>query len=322
MPASSDTFDPAVRSEKIAYGADELVSCDKCGRANAPDRLECIYCGATLNVDPNVLDKVSVRPLESWEPGTSLVITGGTANAAQATHLLSIDPPQLTEILESGTPLPVARLEAKAAALMSTKLSGLGLVTRLVDDTDLDLKHPPVRVAAMRFEPDALALIDLNTRHEHTFAPNALILIVKGTFSSGKVDSFEKRRLRSTTVTSETVTSADEAVLDLYFSGNEIGFRIQLSGFDYSCLGADMAPLATENMSRLLNRLQSSAPGAKFADYSPVRHLLTGIWDIEMRRDPKGLQQTGFGKREFGVVHSTSNVEQFTRFSRLQRLML
>jgi len=322
MPAPLDTYDPAIQSENIGYSADALITCGKCSRSNAPNRLECMYCGATLNVDPRTLEKVTARVLEAWEPGTSIVITGGDGDAERASHLLSIERDQLAEILRSAVPLPLARMEAGSAELVAKKIEALGYTTRLIDDSDLELKRPPVRIAAMSIRPDTLTLIGLNTRDGHTVSWDELRLIVKGTFSSGKIDSFEKRRLRSTTVMSETVTSADEPVLDLYAGEDKNGFRVQLSGFDYSCLGEKMAPLANENMSRLQAMLVARSPGAKVLEYTPIRHLLTGIWDIESRKDPKGLVQTGVGKREFGVVHSTSNVEQFTRFSRLQRLML
>ena len=76
-------------------------------------------------------------------------------------------------------------------------------------------------------------------------------------------------------------------------------------------------------MKRLIETLRTRGSNVKVVDdYRRIRPLLNGIWDIESRKDPTGPQKVGFGKREFGVVHSTSNVEQFTRFSRLQRLTL
>src|SRR4051794_19712913 len=111
MPARSDTFDPAIQSENIAYSRDELITCDRCARPNAPNRLECIYCGAILNVDPDSLDKVSARPLESWEPGTSVVLTGGNGDSAEAAELSNIDDQQFTAVAASGMPLPIGRYE-------------------------------------------------------------------------------------------------------------------------------------------------------------------------------------------------------------------
>jgi hypothetical protein len=142
--------------------------------------------------------------------------------------------------------------------------------------------------------------------------------------ATGKIDSVEKRRRKGkTTVLAEATTSTDESVFDLYTGADAIGFRVHLAGFDYSCLGDEKALLATENMSRLIRQLCLHAPRLTVVEnYKRIRSLLTGIWDVESRKDLQGLQRAGFGKVEFGTVHSTNNIEQFTKFSRLQRLML
>jgi hypothetical protein len=320
--ASDQTFDPAIQSEDIAFRSDELVKCDRCGRTNPPNRLECIYCGAALAVAADAVDKFTLRKLESWEPGTNIVITGGNGDKDRASDLLSPEGDQLAGILASDVALPVARVDEKAAAVVEAKLADAGYETRTVTDAELDLAKLPVRLSGMEFGGDGLTVIDFNTRERATHAWNELLLVVTGIFSSGKIDATEKRKLRKTTTSSETTTSADEGVFDLYTLSDVTGYRVQLAGFDYSCLGDKMTPLATENMSRLVEELRTRSEAKVVDSYRSIRHLLVGIWDIESRTDPKGLHQTGFGKREFGVVHSTNNVEQFTRFSRLQRVML
>ena len=314
-------FDPAIQSEEIGFRTDELILCDQCGRQNPPNRLECIYCGVALDVRPAAIDKISIRKLESWEPGINLIIEGG--NVAKAASLLSVEKEQLQEIAGSRVFLPVARVEDKAAVVLAAKLEELGFACTSIPDEKLAVDKPPVRVAGMRFTNDDLTLIDLNTREEYRHSWRELLLLIPGIFSTGKIDSMEKRRLRKTTSLHDTTTSTDDSVFDLYTPDNSIGYRIQLAGFDYSCLGAQMGPLATGNMARLIDEISSRAPQMRLVDdYKRIRHLLNGIWDIESRKDPTGPKQVGFGKREFGVVHSTSNVEQFTRFSRLQRVML
>jgi hypothetical protein len=322
MPGPSDTFDPTIQTEDIGFRSEEMVSCESCRRQNAPNRLECIYCGAALDVQPEAVDHVKLRKLEAWEPGTSIVMNG-TGDVEKAADLLAIDRDQLEGIMSAGIPLPSVWVEDKAARILAKKLDGTGFECSTIADGDLGLGKPPIRLAAMQFADENLTLIDLNTRAEYRHSLGDIVLIVAGLFSTGSIDSTEKRRLRKTAVLAETTTSADEPVFDIYTAGSTIGYRVQLAGFDYSCLGDRMTPLATENMARLVDVLRSRAPQIKVVDeYKRVRHLLTGIWDIASRSDPKGLQQVGFGKREFGVVHSTSNAEQFTRFSRLQRLML
>jgi hypothetical protein len=323
MPATSDTFDPAIQTEDIGFGSDELISCNACRRQNAPNRIDCIYCGAPLEARSDAIDTIKLRKLESWESGTSIVVNGGTGDISKAAELLSLERDRLEEIVSAGVPLPVAWVDDNACAVLKRKLEELGLTCSAIADAELALAKPPVRLAGMQIGDDDLTLIDLNTRAEYRHSWAELVLIVTGVFATGSIDSTEKRRLRKTTVTNDTTISADEPVFDVYVADSAIGYRVQLAGFDYSCLGNRMAPLATENMSRLIDLLHSRAPESKlFNEYKSIRHLLTGIWDIESRKDPKGLQQTGVGKREFGVVHSTNNARQFTRFSRLQRLML
>ncbi|MEO7674556.1 MAG: hypothetical protein ABIU09_10835 [Pyrinomonadaceae bacterium] len=36
----------AVQSENIAFGAEELIACVKCGKPNPPNRASCLYCAA------------------------------------------------------------------------------------------------------------------------------------------------------------------------------------------------------------------------------------------------------------------------------------
>jgi hypothetical protein len=323
MSASSDTFDPSIQSENIAFRQDELINCDACKRPNPPNRLECIYCGRALDVRPEAVDRVNFRQLESWEPGTSIVIRGGDGDAAKAAELLSLDAERFEEILSVGVPLPVAWVEDRVALVLVKKLQQLGFACSTFPDSAVAPAKPPIRLGGMHMGDEDVTMIDLNTRNQYRHSWNDIVLIVQGLFATGRVDSTEKRRLRKTTVMSETTISADELVVDLYTSDSTAGYRVQLSGFDYSCLGDQMARLATDNMTRLIDLIRARSPEAKLVDdYRRIRHLLTGIWDVESRKDPKGLQQVGLGRREFGVVHSTSNVEQFTRFSRLQRLML
>ena len=322
MPASQDTFDPTIQSEDISFRREELVTCE-CGRQNPPNRVDCLYCGRALDVKPEAVDKFVIRKLEPWEPGTNILITSAGADIARAAELLSLDREQVEGILSADVALPAARVDAKAASTVAAKLEEFGFGTRAISDADLTPTKMPVRISAMQITDGALIVIDFNSGAQYRHSWDELMLLVQGFFSTGKIDSMEKRRLRKTTVMAETMTSADEPVFDLYVRDNKIGYRVQLAGFDYSCLGDQMAPLATENMMGLIQLIHSRSPEAQLVDgYKKIRHLLTGIWDIESRKDPKGLQQVGFGKREFGVVHSTSNIEQFTRFSRLQRLML
>ncbi|MEO6051490.1 MAG: hypothetical protein ABIP78_09185 [Pyrinomonadaceae bacterium] len=65
--------------------------------------------------------------------------------------------------------------------------------------------------------------------------------------------------------------------------------------------------------------MKEHAPNAKLDNtYAKVRHALSDVWLIESRKESQGLIRSGFGKREFGAIASSSNLNQFTKYSRLQ----
>ena len=130
----------------------------------------------------------------------------------------------------------------------------------------------------------------------------------------------EKRGLRSKgKLVDESSTATDEAILDIYLNNDPIGFRIRLAGFDFSCLGEDKGLLAGENMQRLAALLKDRAPKAKLVNnYASIRQSLGLVWDVESSKETKGVQHAGFGKAQMNAVTSTSNLNQFTKYSRLQ----
>jgi hypothetical protein len=164
------------------------------------------------------------------------------------------------------------------------------------------------------------ALKDFNTGNVAEIAKNDLALIVPGVLNFGKVDSLEKkRRGKETKILDETTTSDDESILDIYSHNDSNGFRIRLAGFDFSCLGDEKGLLATDNMKALVHFLKERSPNAKLvSNYSAIKNVLGIVWEVESRKDSKGLQRVGFGKTEFGAVATTNNLNQFTKYSRLQ----
>ena len=59
-----------------AFAPVEMVACEACLRANAPTRMNCLYCGAALAVADasNDLRRPSLRALEAWEQGFNVVL--------------------------------------------------------------------------------------------------------------------------------------------------------------------------------------------------------------------------------------------------------
>lgn len=319
------SFDPRIQTEDIAFHADEMNSCSKCSRMNPPNRTACLYCATALTIKPELSGTVkpTLRKLEAWEPGHNVIARRSSERAeiAKAALYLGTETSGLRKTIEAGIPLPIARVATETdAETVAVAMRSFGIDCFTVSDAALDAKHFPVRLSALDLSSSGIGLIDFNTRNATQLAATDLALIVVGALMSSKTDTIEKKgRGRKTKLIDETSTAADESVIDLYGCDSSTGYRIHPAGFDFSCLGKDKGMLAAENMRRLIVVLKDYFPNAKLvADYMKVRHLLDDIWEIESRKDPQGLTRAGFGKQEFGTVASTNNLDQFTKYSRLQ----
>ena len=317
--------DPGIQTESIAFDPEDLIACDDCGRKNPPTRFKCIYCAKELAV--NSEDAASIRhflrKLELWETGYNLILreASGTIDILKIARLLSMETDDLTLILDAGRSLPVARVESeKEAAMVQTALAQLGLQCSLVSDADLSADRPPVRLSGIEFFDTSIALIDFNTGSLTEVETNDLVLLVAGTITASRIDTVEKKRRQgSAKLVEETATVSDESVLDIYSSHDANGFRVHLAGFDFSCLDKDKGLLAVENLKRLATVLSRRSPNTRLVDdYKGVRQALGAVWEVESRKDAQGLQRSAFEGVKFGSVASTSNLNQFTRYSRLQ----
>jgi len=318
------TFDPSIQTENIAYSQDEMLACDRCSRQNPPNRANCIYCGGELAIKAEILGKLKpvTRKLEAWEAGFNVVLRSALGGRVENIgSILADDSVDVAAIIRSKAQLPIARVESvKLAELLVEQLAGSGLECTVISDAELAVETPPVRLSTIRIDEGSLELIDFNTRTNIRVLFEDLALIVVGTLSKSRTELLEKRRRNAESkVIDEMATSADEMVLDLYTRSESRGFRIYLAGFDFSCLGERKGLLAAENMRQLAGLIAETAPNAKVANnYASIRHLLGGIWEVESRSDPQGLKRSGFGKVEFGKVETTSNLQQFNKYSRLQ----
>lgn len=328
-PENQPAFDPLIQTENIAFRADEMVECEACKRKNPPNRLKCMYCGGGLAVKAEFADTISPisRKLEAWEKGFNVILRSAESDAdkQKAATLLQVELAMVEAVLSAGTPLPLARVESsKEAELLISRLGDLGFNCSIVTDESLNADDLPVRASGTDMSDGVISVIDFNTREVTAIPADELALIVTGMLSKSKVDLIEKKgRGGKTKLLDETETASDEAVIDIYSRSDPKGFRINLAGFDFSCLGESKGLLASENIRRLAVVLKENAPNARLvSDYVSIRHTLADVWEIDTRRDPKGRQRAGFGKVEFGSVASTSNVRQFTKFSRLQWQLL
>jgi hypothetical protein len=315
-------FDPLIQTEKIAFDPEAMIACERCGRMNPPNRLKCIYCAMELEIASTDLVKPSLRKLELWEKGFNVIVRAKIAepDVDAIAELMSMERDEVTKILDS-TSLPIARVESeREASIVQERLAGYGVDCLIVGDADLAPEKPPIRLSAIEFLESGLAVTDLNTRERTEIERSEFVLLVSGVITSARVESLEKkRRGGESKPLDEAEMTSDEALLDIYTSADPIGFRINLSGFDFSCLADEKGLLAGENMRILTMRLVEHVPNARFVDdYADVRPSLDIVWELEARRDSKGLQPMGFGKAKFGAVASSSNLNQFTKYSRLQ----
>jgi hypothetical protein len=328
LPADFDDLPGGlpVRSEEIGFKPEELSVCSRCGRANGPDRSKCLYCGAAMEARTGAAEpRLDLTRLEEWEKGWNVAaISSESPDAAeQAATILPVDGEIIKKVLGLGTPIPVTRIATEREALLiGERLGKLGLATAVISDEELSPGTPPVRLRGLERRGDVLVLEPFNGGPAIELQPDKLALIVEGTIVESRSETVETRKKRSNKTISEATSATDECVIDIYSDDDPTGWRIRY-GFDFSCLGQERSMFAAENARRLARWLAAQAPNARFVeDYNSCRRLLDGIWEPEVRKESLGVQRTGFGRVEMNTAVVTSNLRQFTKFSRLQYLTL
>lgn len=320
-------FDPLIQTEKIAFDPNQMIECRGCARRNAPDRLKCVYCGTELAILDTTTIRLTLRKVEPWERAFSVIVLDAstTTNVTAAADLLSIDVETVSAIVRATSPLPIARIETQAeAVVVRDRLEQMGFRCSIVSDDELAIAKPPVRLGGIDWLNDKLAFRNFNTGEVSIFDRDAIVLLVTGSVGTARVDALEKkRRGGKAKLLDESTTSSDETLLDIYTRDDERGFRIHEAGFDFSCLGEDKGLLAGQNLRHLVERLSDLLPNAKLVnEYATIRKALGAVWEVESRKDPRGLQRVGFGTTAFGSAITSSNLDQFTKYSRLQRHLL
>ena len=308
----------------------ELVACEACLRANAPTRMNCLYCGVPLPSTGRgaALRRPALKKLEDWEQGFNVVLLPRAAaplaaeSAGEAAALLRLDAGRLAEIVASGRALPLARAStAEEAGLVVSRLARLGLDAEVF--TDEALARRPARVRALDFEGDVLVCRQGPDSEPLRVPLGEVTLLVTGRIVSRRVEVAERKTRfggRSEMVESREL-AADEAVLDLYTAGDGegAGFRIMSGGFDYSCLGAGKRLLAAENFRALVEALRGLAGRAEFDDdYARLRPLLADVWPSAEHTESLGLRRERAGRVNTEAVTTVSNETQFTRYARLR----
>ncbi|HZT61471.1 MAG TPA: hypothetical protein VFA21_22890 [Pyrinomonadaceae bacterium] len=308
------------------FAADELVACEKCSRANAPTRVNCLYCGAPLPVTElsATLRRPALKNLEEWEQGFSVVFVprGGVEpspeDISEAASLLRLEAERLAEIVAARRALPLVRAASEEdAALFVGRLGALGIKSEIFSDEILEKQ--PERVRALALNEDALVCWTSPEEEPRRVGWAEVALLVAGRVVTRRVEVEQRQAKlgsRGRVVDTRELT-ADESVLDFYAQTGD-GFRVMADGFDYSCLGAGKRLLARENFGVLVHALRERAPSAIFdEEYTGLRALLSAAWPPS-ERTGSGLRRDRPGRLNTESVTTVSNETQFTRYARLR----
>jgi hypothetical protein len=319
--------DLPLQTEEIGFRPEEMVFCARCKRQNPPTRLKCLYCGAELEISAEQAKKVkpNLRKLENWEKGFNLIFQPSAAAldeeaAGEMAKTLGLEKDVVRKIIEARTPLPAARVETeKEAQILRERLYELGFETLVLSDETLTAEKSPRRLRGLEFQDGRLLLILFNNDEIAEISFARLGLIVSGAIFQKAVETTERRKKGENKILEASETASDELLIDIYDKTEPGGYRIPASGFDFSCLKAEKTFLARENIQKLIAKLGEFAPDAKLVnDYLRVREILGNVWEIEQRKDSQGLKRQSFKNFELSNIASSNNLQQFTKYSRLQ----
>jgi len=322
--------DPRYQTDELAFAAHTLIECKNCGRNNAPNRFTCMYCGAAIEARTEFTDNLTpkISHIDAEANGINIVARASAIaaapKAAELLNTLGWAPADLGILSGSDTWIAVARTANNAEAdMLISRLDRSGVKCVSIQDEVLNAQLP-LRVGAISFADGSIGFSDFNTGEMHNVSNTSVAAIVNGMITNSRTDVLEKRgrQGRPLKLIDESAMTSDEAMLDIYSDEFERGFRINLVGFDFSCLGSQRSLLAVENMKKLAAELIRRCPDASSVkDYALLRLALEFAWPLETRFDSGGLVRTGVGQKNFAKAASTTNTRQMNKFSRLQYLM-
>ncbi|HEX8288609.1 MAG TPA: hypothetical protein VF556_11460 [Pyrinomonadaceae bacterium] len=331
IDTENDLKNIPLQTENIAFKPEEMIACEKCERTNPPTRLKCFYCGGELSISgaQSAGIRPNLRKLENWEKGYNLIYSPDlqietNPDLAKTAETLGLETEILQKIFAVKTSLPVARTESeREAEIISQKLREHGFFVSVISDEALAADNLPTRLRGLEFDGEKIILIYFNSHEIAEIRREDLTLIVSGALFERKTESIEKRKKGESQILNATETASDEILIDIYSRENSNGCRILTKGFDFSCLGTEKGITSAENMKKLVARLRKFAPEAKFVgDYPAVREMLGFVWENEQKKESQGLKRRSFSKFDLSSVTTSSNLQQFTKYSRLQRQVL
>lgn len=318
-----------VRSEEIGFAAHDLLPCPKCTRANSPDRNACIYCGSGLGLSGFAIPKLADGDaLEGWENGYNTAIRLGSeelpeSSRAALSRILAVDSETFAAI-GGRSFLPVARVrKEQEAESMVLSLRELGVESLVVSDASLSVEKPSIRLRSIEFGNGACTFVEFNTGNRRDVSADDIRLVVTGLLIESRTETKWKKKPKKGNRPDETITDRDRPVIDIYTSRDDPGCRVQMNGFDFSGLGRAKTLLAADNMKLLAARLQDVSKDCRFdKNYALTKPVLDKIWELETETDYFGDLRAGFSTKGKIKTSTMNNMRQFTKYSRLQRLLI
>lgn len=328
VPLSTWTTDEQLDPAIAPFPADQMVCCETCLRTNPPTRLNCLYCGAGLpQTEKNrELQKPLLRPLEKWELGYNNILTTAATEVkpetlAAVAEILRLPPDELSSLLASALPLPIARPASLAEAqLIERRLQTLGINSRIMPDAELSLDTLPlVKIRALEFDEAGVFAYQSPETEALEFRWSDLALIVTGRLLFKRVELMEQKGSRADKILDTSEFTTDETVFDLYSRGARASYRVAANSFDFSCLGSAKGLLASANITTLIELLRDRAGDVIYDDsFNRVRRLLELVWPAEQQNESTGWHRRAPGKYSVSTVTGLNNENQFLRYSRLR----
>ena len=323
---------PVEPSEPLGLPAEQMIRCEECLRANPPTRVSCLYCVAPLPLTESAarLRKPVLRQPEKHQLGYNNILLPVQGDVAieiinEAAALLKLSTENVEQIMSLNVAMPVARTASREEAeLVTLRLRDLGLSCMTVSDEDLGSSDNVVkRVRAMSFD-DERVLISHSGTEETNVSWSDVVLILPARLIETRVEIKERMtRKPENEILDTSEFFRDEAVIDFYHTADSFTWRVNATGFDFSCLGREKALVANENIGRLQRLIIAKAVNAQFDDsYQRVRNLLELAWSTQPEMQSSGWRRERPGKLSVGLATTKSNESQFTRYSRLRHYLV
>lgn len=325
---------PVEPSEPLGFPAEQMIRCEECLRANPPTRVSCLYCVAPLPLTESSarLRKPVLRQPEKHQLGYNNILLPVEREVApeivtEAAALLKLSPANVEQLMSQGVTMPVARTASREEAeLVTLRLRDLGLSCVTVSDEELGLASSDnvlKRVRAMSFDDASLQIFHSGTE-EANVSWTDVILILPARLVETRLEIKERMTRKSEKEILDTSEFfRDEAVIDFYTATDSFTWRVNATGFDFSCLGSEKALVANENIGKLQRLIVAKAVNAQFDDsYQRVRNLLELAWSTQPEMQSSGWRRERPGKLTVGLATTKSNESQFTRYSRLRHYLV